>query len=175
MANVEPGSMVRAGQPLGTLIGNDQYEVKAAIHARHLSVVSEGDPVTLTEESGKLVASGTVARIAGHVDEMSQSASVYCQIRAVDGATLRDGRFLSGLVSGAPVPHVLPVPEELLEGQEAVAVYQVLDQRLAMLPVSVIHKDADQALIRGLEGGEVLLAEPVSGAFEGMLVEPVTR
>jgi RND family efflux transporter MFP subunit len=175
MANVEPGSMVRAGQPLGTLIGNDQYEVKAAIHARHLSVVSEGDPVTLTEESGKLVASGTVARIAGHVDEMSQSASVYCQIRAVDGATLRDGRFLSGLVSGAPVPHVLPVPEELLEGQEAVAVYQVLDQRLAMLPVSVIHKDADQALIRGLEGGEVLLAEPVSGAFEGMLVEPVTH
>ena len=175
MANVEPGSMVRAGQPLGTLVGNDQYEVKAAIHARHLTVLSEGDSVTLSEASGKVVARGTVARIAGHVDEMTQSASVHCQVRAVNGATLRDGRFLSGKASGTSVNDVVPIPEELLEGEGGVAVYQVVDQRLSMLPVTLIHRDADRALIGGLEGGEVLLAEPVSGAFEGMLVEPVTR
>jgi hypothetical protein len=73
------------------------------------------------------------------------------------------------------VNDVVPIPEELLEGEGGVAVYQVVGQRLSMLPVTLIHRDADRALIGGLEGGEVLLAEPVSGAFEGMLVEPVIR
>ena len=33
--NVEPGSMVRAGQPLGSFVGTGRFEVKSAVHARH--------------------------------------------------------------------------------------------------------------------------------------------
>ena len=43
--NVEPGSMVRAGQLLGSFVGTGRFEVKSAVHARHLDVLRAGQVV----------------------------------------------------------------------------------------------------------------------------------
>ena len=45
--SVQPGSMVRAGQSLGTLVGTEKFEVKSAVHARHLDRLAGGNAVTL--------------------------------------------------------------------------------------------------------------------------------
>ena len=173
-ALVQPGSMVRAGQPLGTFVGTGAFEVKSAVHARHLSVLSPGDAVSLVQEGGATVATGQVSRISGNVDPTTQSASVFCEVRAVSGQTLRDGRFLSGVVQGRPQEALVAIDEALIEGEAGQEkVFVIRDGMLALTPVRVVHKDRDQALVSGLEDGAVLLAEPMAGAYEGMLVEVI--
>ena len=172
---VEPGSLVRAGQPLGTLVGTETFEVKSAVHARHLDRLAVGNGVTLRDEAGRTVATGRVARISGTVDVATQSASVYSEVQAAEGMTLRDGRYLSGSVGLAPMQDVVALDAALLVGADASEVYAVRDGKLEATAVDVVHRDADRVLVRGLASGTPLLAEPVSGAHAGMLVEVVNR
>lgn len=171
--SVQPGSMVRAGQPLGTLVGTETFEVKSAVHARHLGSLAVGNAVTLVDESGTTVASGTVARISGTVDIATQSASVYSEVRAAGGQVLRDGRYLSGTVALDSLEDVVVLDAALLVNPGTEALYAVRDGHLAIEPVEVVHRDADRVLVTGLATGAVLLAEPVAGAHDGMLVEVV--
>jgi len=174
-AQVEPGSMVRAGQPVGTLVGIGTFEVKSAVHARHLPLLSRGDEVLLQDETGAVVAKGRVARISGNVDPTTQSASVFCEVSAEDGLSLRDGRFLSGQVLGSPMDNVMALDEALLTGDDGSEVFVVRDGVLKLVEVAIMHRDADRVLVRGMKSGEQVLAEPVSGAYEGMLVELAER
>ncbi|MGB1384739.1 MAG: efflux RND transporter periplasmic adaptor subunit [Flavobacteriales bacterium] len=173
-AQVQPGSMVRAGQPLGTLVGTGTFEVKSAVHARHLPRLSEGDAVSLVDESGAEVANGRVARISGSVDPTTQSASVFCEVSEMPGQPLRDGRFLSGVVFGDELEGVMALNEALLEGNGS-QVYVIRDGKLEMADVEVVHRDADVVLVRGLVPGTKILAEPISGAYVGLLVDVVQR
>jgi len=173
-AQVQPGSMVRAGQPVGTLVGTGMYEVKSAVHARHLPLLKSGNVVALRDETGSVVASGEVSRISGNVDPTTQSASVFCEVTSKDGKALRDGRFLSGHVEGRPLEGVMALNEVLLTGN-GTEVFVVKDGLLTLVPVEVLHRDADVVLVRGLVEGMQVLAEPVSGAYEGMLVELAQR
>jgi len=170
-AQAQPGSMVRAGQPVGTLVGTGTYEVKSAVHARHLGRLAQGNDVLLRNEEGAVVARGRVARISGSVDPTTQSASVFCEVTAEPGQSLRDGRFLSGEVYGQSIPEVMALDEVLLTGDDGTEVFVVKGSEVALAPVEVIHRDADRVLVRGLQEGEQVVAEPVSGAYEGMLVE----
>ena len=174
-AQVQPGSMVRAGQPLGTLVGTGTFEVKSAIHARHLGRLADGNEVLLRNEEGAIVARGRVARISGSVDPTTQSASVFCEVTAEPGQALRDGRFLSGEVYGESMLGVMALDEVLLTGDDGNDVFVVRDRQLALAKVEVLHRDADRVLVRGLQPGEQVVAEPVSGAYEGMLVELAQR
>jgi RND family efflux transporter MFP subunit len=173
-AQVQPGSMVRAGQPVGTLVGTGTYEVKSAVHARHLPLLKSGNAVALRDETGAVVASGEVSRISGNVDPTTQSASLFCEVTSNDGRALRDGRFLSGHVEGRPLEGVMALNEVLLTGNGS-EVYVVEEGLLKLVPVEVLHRDADVVLVRGLEEGMQMLSEPVSGAYEGMLVELAQR
>lgn len=173
--SVQPGSMVRAGQSLGTLVGTEKFEVKSAVHARHLDRLAGGNAVTLMDEAGNVVATGEVTRISGTVDQATQSASVYSEVRAVEGGVLRDGRYLSGQVWLEPVTGVVELDAALLTGADASEVFAVQEGRLTPTAVEVVHRDADRVLVAGLSPGTPLLAEPVSGAHAGMLVEVVNQ
>ena len=172
-AQIQPGSMVRAGQPVGTLVGTGTFEVKSAIHARHLPLLDEGDDVQLKDETGRVVARGRVARISGTVDPTTQSASVFCEVTAEEGQALRDGRFLSGFVVAHPLVGVMSLDEALLTGAAGSSVFVLREGKLQFQEVEVLHRDADAVIVRGLRPGEQVLAEPVSGAYEGMLVENI--
>ena len=171
---VQPGSMVRAGQPLGTLVGTGTFEVKSAVHGRHLARLSNGDEVKLMNESGVEVATGHVSRISGNVDPTTQSASVFCEVSKSSGELLRDGRFMSGIVVGKELEGVMALNEALLVGDSS-QVYVIRDGKLALEKVTVKHRDSDVVLVSGLKPGTKVLAEPVSGAYEGMLVDSMQQ
>lgn len=170
-ASVRPGGLVRAGQLAGVLVGRDAFEVKTAVHARYLSTIELGDAVTFVDEIDQPVARGRVDRIAGNVDAATQSASVYCRVQPVDGksALLRDGRFLTGTISSAPIADGVKVPLTwLIDGA---SVYAVADEKLRATPAQVVFESRSEAIVLGLDSGTVLLSETLATSFDGMPVQ----
>ena len=125
-------------------------------------------------ESGVEVATGHVSRISGNVDPTTQSASVFCEVSKSSGELLRDGRFMSGIVVGKELEGVMALNEALLVGDSS-QVYVIRDGKLALEKVTVKHRDSDVVLVSGLKPGTKVLAEPVSGAYEGMLVDSMQQ
>ena len=163
---VRPGALVRAGQPLGTFVGEGVFEVKSAVHARYLEHLAPGDSVAFQEESGATVAIGEVVRIANNVDAATQSASVFCRVRSTE--TLRDGRYLSGAVYSRPIPEAMSVRLDLVS--EAGTLFVIAGEALEEREVQVAFRAVETAIITGLEEGTTLLAEPLSGAYAGLAV-----
>lgn len=168
--DVRPGMLVRAGQRIGVLIGDDSYEVKTAVHARYLQTIRRGDAVTFYDEKGGTLATGSVARLAANVDPDSQSASVYCRIRGVNGnqAALRDGRYVSGVISSAPIAESVRIPNAWIQNDGLV--FTVVSDSLRSAHVDVIFHSPTQSIVFGLTDGTLLLAEVLSTAFDGMVV-----
>jgi len=111
-ANVRPGGLVRAGQPSGILVGQGDYEIKTAVHARYLSSISLRDSVRFFDEQGTVVAKGMVHRISGNVDPSTQSASVFCRVEPTrnQAKAIRDGRFLTGEIISQPFEEAFEIP-----------------------------------------------------------------
>lgn len=174
-AFVQPGGLVRAGQPMGTFVGDGAFEVKSAVHARYLPVLTVGDSVAFSEESGIQVAVGQVNRIASNVDPATQSASVFCGIRAVESDQLRDGRYLSGAIVSIPIPESFALRVDLISPSNTLYVVseendqQVLRER----KVEVLFRSQEIAIVRGLADGSRVLAEPMNGTYDGMPVNIV--
>jgi multidrug efflux pump subunit AcrA (membrane-fusion protein) len=171
LANVRPGGLVRAGQVAGVLVGNNAFEIKTAVHARYLTTVEQGDRVVFYDENGISVANGEVQRIAGHVDPTTQSASVFCRVRPVNGKTslLRDGRFLSGEIESTPIDSALVVPLSWVG--ESGRLYAIADSKLVQREVDILFESRSEAIVQGIEPGTELLSEVLATAFDGM---PVT-
>jgi multidrug efflux pump subunit AcrA (membrane-fusion protein) len=170
-ASVRPGGLVRAGQLTGVLVGRDAFEIKTAVHARYLSTIELGDAVTFVDEMDQPVARGTVNRIAGNVDAATQSASVFCRVEPVDGksALLRDGRFLTGSISSAPIADGVLVP--LTRLMDGASLYTVADEKLRQTSVQVVFESRSEAIVLGLDSGTVLLSETLATSFDGMPVQ----
>lgn len=170
-ASVRPGGLVRAGQLAGVLVGRDAFEIKTAVHARYLSTIELGDAVTFVDEMDQPVARGTVNRIAGNVDAATQSASVFCRVEPVDGksALLRDGRFLTGSISSAPITDGVLVPLTWL--MDGASLYTVADEKLRQTSVQVVFESRSEAIVLGLDSGTVLLSETLATSFDGMPVQ----
>ena len=176
-ATVQPGALVRAGQPMGTLVGIGDFEVKTAVHARYLPAISRGDSVAFYEENGEQVAVGEVKRLASNVDAATQSASVYCQIRAASASdALRDGRYLSGKIFSKAIPESMALRVDLLNDEdELFAIEKDVEGQwvLRERPVDVLFRSQDEAVVAGLAPGARILAEPMNGSYDGLPVNIV--
>lgn len=174
-ANVRPGALVRAGQMAGKLVGEGNYEVKTAVHARYLSTIQRRDSVRFYDEEGTTIATGTVHRIAGNVDPATQSASVFCRITpARKGVNaLRDGRFLTGTIESAPLENTFQLPLAWMHDENHI--FEVSEGNLKEREIEVIFRSRSHAIARGLEPGTVVLSESLTNAFEGMIVRTKTN
>jgi len=169
-ANVRPGGLVRAGQVAGVLLGQDEFEVKTAVHARYLDTVEKGDGVQFKDEQGNLVAAGQVHRVSGNIDAMTQSASVFCRVRAIKGKedAVRDGRFLTGEIKSAPIQQSYLLSSNLL--MEDGSVYIVEEEKLKTQSVQLLFESRTEVIVQGLKPGTQLLDEVLATAFDGMPV-----
>lgn len=165
MSAINPGALVRPGQKIGELVSSGGFEVESAISRDALAFVAVGDSAQFTTDAGATV-TGTVARILKTIDPSTQTAKVFVR---VDDAALRDGVYLSGTISSTPLPNVMRISRELLVGE---SVYTVLaDSVLTLTAVQIAALSERDALISGVREGTLLLAEPLSNAFDGMVVK----
>ena len=169
-ALVKPGALVRAGQPLGLFVGTDVYEIQTAVHSRYLATIKIGDKVIFHDENDLVVAEGKVDRIAGNVNASTQSATVFCKVRASENRQdqMRDGRYLSGFIESSEIENAFEVQRNLIDGEEKVFV--VNSNELAKMSVVQEFRSIETSIVSGMPNGTLILSDPITGAYLGMPV-----
>jgi membrane fusion protein (multidrug efflux system) len=169
-ALVKPGALVRAGQPLGLFVGTDVYEIQTAVHSRYLATIKIGDKVIFHDENDLVVAEGKVDRIAGNVNASTQSATVFCKVRASENRQdqMRDGRYLSGFIESSEIENAFEIQRNLIDGEEKVFV--VNSNELAKMSVVQEFRSIETSIVSGMPNGTLILSDPITGAYLGMPV-----
>jgi len=169
-ALVKPGALVRAGQPLGLFVGTDVYEIQTAVHSRYLTTVKIGDKVLFNDENDLVVAEGKVDRIAGNVNPSTQSATVFCKVRASANRQdqMRDGRYLSGFIESSEIKNAFEIQMNLIDGEGEVFV--INSNELAKMSVVQEFRSIETAIVSGMPNGTLILSDPITGAYLGMPV-----
>ena len=169
-ALVKPGALVRAGQPLGLFVGTDVYEIQTAVHSRYLATIKIGDKVIFHDENDLVVAEGKVDRIAGNVNTSTQSATVFCKVRASENRQdqMRDGRYLSGFIESSEIENAFEIQRNLIDGEEKVFV--VNSNELEKMSVVQEFRSIETAIVSGMPNWTLILSDPVTGAYLGMPV-----
>ena len=169
-ALVKPGALVRAGQPLGLFVGTDVYEIQTAVHSRYLATVKIGDKVLFHDENDVLVAEGKVDRIAGNVNTSTQSATVFCKVRASENRQdqMRDGRYLSGVIESSEIKNAFEIQMNLIDGEGKVFV--INSNQLDKMSVVQEFRSIETAIVSGIPNGTLILSDPITGSYLGMPV-----
>jgi membrane fusion protein (multidrug efflux system) len=161
MTDINPGTLIRAGQKLGEFVGTDLFEVEASVTLDEAQLLVPGQPVLLTTEDMPGSFQGIIRRINSVIDPASMTVKVYIHSR---DNQLRDGLYMIGIAHGLPVTAVVPLKRDLLtEG----SVYVVEDSVLTLKPITVTFDAGEQVLVRGLKDGMVVLNEVWTEARPG--------
>ncbi len=167
-AMINPGSLVRAGQKMGSLMGTGDYELQATVNLEDLKYIKTGTKVNLYSDAiaGNWV--GTVRRVSDMIDPNTQSVLVFIGVR---GKGLREGMYLKGNLKTRSVNNALAIPLDLLVNQNQV--YVVENDKLKLQKVTVLNTNASEAIVQDILDGTLLVKNKLVGAFEGMNVKAV--
>lgn len=166
-AEINTGTLVRAGQRLGTFIQPDVYELEASISLDELKYIKVGNSVSLTSKELNKSWPGTILRINESLDAATQSIKVYVGVTSKE---LKEGQYLTADVRGTELQNVIEVPRKyVLEGNEMYFIKG--DSLLSKQQVDVVYKGSEIVYIQGVNDGTVYLNQVVNNAYDGMVVE----
>lgn len=164
--SINPGALVRAGQPLGQLMNTNNYELEATVALSELKYIKPGNPVALYSDDIEGRWTGRIKRINDQVDPGTQTVKVFI---SVSGRELREGMYLRGEVEASPIPDAVTISRNMLQDQRFVYILQ--DSSLKLREVDVVKMTEDQAIVKGLTDETPLLKEMIPGLFDGVKVE----
>lgn len=165
-AMVNPGMLVRAGQPLGEFIAPNLFELEATLGFEELQLVSIGDTVRLESSAIKGNWKGIIFRKNAKIDPATQRVKVFVRI---ESDKLTDGMYMNGTIKANNVEDALAIDRNLLYDKQFVYVLKH-DSLLQKQRITVLQKGATQVIIRGLENGTKMPKKQIVGAYNGMEV-----
>lgn len=169
--NIDPGTLVRIGQQLGSFIQPNQYELEASISLDDLRFINVGGTVVLqSKELGKKW-NGKVLRINEQLDPSTQSVKVYI---GVSDPELKEGQYLTAVIQGTTLSQVAEIPRSLLLDNDEIFFIEN-DSILTRKQVDVVYKGTEWMYVKGLENGVTFLNQAVSSAHDGMIVSILNK
>lgn len=165
-AFVNPGSLVRPGQKLGEYINPSIYEMEVAINANYIDILQIGNPVELHNLDNTKTWNGFIIRVNGKIDQESQTAKVFIQVKSND---LMEGMYLEALLVAKSEKNCYEVDRKLLVNNESVFILN--DSVLDLVKVNSVHFKHNTVVIKGLKDGTKILSKIVPGSYDGMKVK----
>ena len=166
-ALVTSGSLVRAGQRLGEFIDTGAYELQVSINSDFADLLRVGNSVTLTSLNKSKRYVGKVVRVNGKIDQVSQTITVFIEVRHPD---LKEGMFLQAELMAKSEDNAIEISRKLLVNNNAV--YTVKnDSILTLQKIIPVHFGAEYVVIKGLQDNEKILSQTFPGAFDQMIVK----
>ena len=168
--NYQLGSVVNPGANIGTIISTDELELEVPVEQRDIEFVQKGKTVTIVDESDfEQNWIGKITRIADFIDPNSQSVSVFINIQKRSKYEALDGLFLKARIPGKSVKDATEVPRRILKNKNEIFIVQ--DSVLVTRKVRVHKVSENNAIISGLEPGDMMVTDRPSNASENMKVE----
>lgn len=176
--NVNIGSYVSTQDSLATLVGTDEYWIKALVPLDRLSVLDMdrkgGIPALIYSSAGPNEWHGRVLHVTGKVSETSRMATVI--IAVPDPLGLHsDGNspklmlddYVSVKIHGKTLVSVIELPRSALRDGNTVWVFN--GKALEIRNVVLAWKQEDRVFVRsGLETGEKVIVSDLSTPVQGM-------
>lgn len=169
VSEANPGILVRNGQKIGEFAATTAFELELSAPVREAAFIREGDRVALSSDDFEGTIVGTVARVNESIDPGTQTVGVYVLL---DDPRLKDGMYLSASLS-VPVDNAVVIARELLDTQNRV--FALRDSVLQLFSVEVVSFDGKNAVVRGIPDGTLIVAEPLEGLFDGMVISESVR
>lgn len=160
------GSLVRVGQKIGEYINIGEYELQVSIEAAYANLLKVGNTVALANLEKTKKYQGKVVRVNGNVEQASQTIKVFI---AINDKTLKEGLFLQADVTAKTIKNAVSIDRRLLVDD---AVYTIKnDSILSLQKVNPVYFGSENTIVTGLENGTKILAKPISGAYDNMIVK----
>lgn len=168
-ATVDPGGLVRAGQPIGTFVSNGPFELEVGLTSSQLNYVAVGTSVELKSSELNESFTGKVTRVNQRVDPGLQLVSVFIQ---VSGKGLREGMYLEATIKTEEVKDVFVVERRMIKGGNRLFLVNKQDSTLQEIEVQLISSTSSEAVVKGLPNGTWIPTSNVVGGFNGLKVTP---
>lgn len=164
-AQITPGSLVRAGQKMGSLMELGNFELEATISLDELKYLKVGQTVKLTSDALDGSWNGRISRISDMIDPNSQSVLAYITVKS---SKLKEGLYLKGALEGKSIDKVTRVDADQVIEKEYIL--GIADGKFKRYDVEVLFTDSESMLVKGLPEGVQLPIDRVIGATEGKSV-----
>lgn len=165
-AAINPGTLVRPGQRLGEFIDPSVYEVGIALQKALIPYMKENDTVVLKSLDGQFSAKGQISRINAQINQQTQTIQVF--VRTED-TKIKEGMYMQVEIQGQTVKNAYAISRSLIQDKNKIFV--VNDSLLAYKTIKPVYYLDDQAIIQGLEDGDIIMTSNLSSAYPGMLVK----
>lgn len=171
--NLEVGSVVSPGAVIATIIRTDQLELKVPIQKQDVAYVSIGETVKVIQEETAKSWFGKIVRRAPFIDPNNQSLNVYIAVDNTYG-DLYDGLYLKAAISGKYVEEGMLIERNVIRNKNEVFVI-ASDSLLQTKKINIAKITENDAIIHGLDPGDLLVVDAPSNASNNMVVEVVNE
>jgi hypothetical protein len=133
-------------------------------------MLQKGEKVSLYNLDHSESWNGEVSRINPKVDLTTQTIKVYIEL---SDKNLKEGMYLEANLTGKVIDDAFEVERKLLVDNSKM--YVVVDSVLYLEKVTPIFYNKKTVIVKGLKDKQLILKDPVPGAFEGMIVKENTE
>ena len=157
---VSPGTYVRVGDPVATVVRTNQLRFRGTIPERYALQLSVGQPVQLQIESVSEPLNVSVSRISPAVDLSSRSLVFEAVVENLE-ERLRSGLFAEARIVTDATATDLVVPQSaVVEFAGAEKVWQVVDgESREQQVLAGERRDNRVQILQGLSAGDVILLD----------------
>ncbi len=169
---VDEGRFVTTGSALGDVFASGALDVRLPLNSSQLehmdisSIGAEDAFVELISSDGSSKVQAKLARSEGQIDVTTRQLFVVAEVSA--GEELAVGQFVEARLSGRKYQDVFVVPERLVRPEGDV--FLVEDGQVKRAAVELLYSDGEDAVVSGLQTGDVLVLTPLGSAVSGLRI-----
>lgn len=165
-ANLNPGTLIRPGQQLGSFIDASVFEMECPIPVSMVRSLKIGQGVDLhTASDPENNWTGKISRISSAVNPGTQTINVYIETK---GSGLEQGMFLEATIDATEIENAFEIDRSTLFNSDQV--YVAKDTVLIQKEVVVKYLNERTAVAQGLSDGDLVLSKMPPSAYPGMRI-----
>jgi multidrug efflux pump subunit AcrA (membrane-fusion protein) len=167
-SNVNTGTLIRAGQKIGTFSNNGLFELELSIKATDAGLINRGDRATIISSENGQEWEGKVVRINPAIDINTQTIQVFIES---SGRGLREGMFVKAVIAGGTINDVFEISRNILVENRWVFIINS-DSTLAKTEINPVRFLNKSVIVKDLPNGTRIVSRNIPGIFPGMKVIP---
>jgi len=134
-ASIQPGTIVRPGLVLGTIVRTDRMEIEVSVPTADLVWIKKGSKASITIVETGEQAVGTISRIGKAISREDQTVAMYVSLNANRYKNIIDGMYAQVSIQGKPIKQAYELPREAVFNVNHI--YLVKDAKLTSAQVGI--------------------------------------